>query len=92
MNPLVYLISNVIGLYSFVVFCAVIVSILISFRILNTGNPLVYKVNEVLEKLTEPVLSKIRSKLPDLAGLDISPVILLLGLQVLNYTVVYYFG
>lgn len=92
MNPLVYLISSVIGLYSFVVFCAVIMSILIQFRILNTSNLLVFRVNEVLEKLTEPVLQKIRSKLPDLAGLDISPVILLLGLQVLDYTVIYYFG
>lgn len=92
MNPIVFLLTTVINLYIMVVFAAVIVNLLLHFRILNTANPIVFRVNEVLEKLTEPVLRKIREKIPPMSGLDLSPLILLIGLHVLDYTLHYYFG
>jgi len=91
-HPVIYLLSTVIGLYSFIVFAMVIVSLLVSFRVVNTNNMFVYKLHEILFKLTEPALRPIRNMMPDLGGLDISPVILLVLLNVLDYTLLYYFS
>lgn len=80
LNPFVSLLSNVISIYSFVVIAAVILNLLIAFNIVNRFQPVVSKLNQVLQRLTEPVLQPIRKRLPDM-GIDISPVILMLGLQ-----------
>jgi YggT family protein len=48
------------------------------------------QIGHALKRLTEPLLGPIRRFLPDLGGLDISPIILLLGLQFLKYLIVYY--
>ena len=54
------------------------------------GNPYVRQIYRALHKLTEPVLGPIRRFMPDLGGLDFSPVIVLFGLQVLKYFIAYY--
>ena len=56
----------------------VIISWLIAFNILNTQNRFVYSILEMTYRLTDPILNKIRSFLPNLGSLDISPIILLL--------------
>lgn len=92
MNPLLYALTQIISLYSFILVVYIIVSLLVSFRVVNTNNLFVYKVYEILAKLCEPALRRIRHYIPDLGGLDISPIILLLALNVLEYTLVYYFA
>ena len=54
---------------------------LISFKVVNTSNRVVYIIADFLYRLTEPVLAPIRRFLPNLGGLDISPIILLLGIM-----------
>ena len=56
----------------------VVISWLVAFNILNTQNRFVYSILEMTYRLTDPILNKIRSFLPNLGSLDISPVILLL--------------
>ena len=51
---------------------------LVAFNVLNTQNRFVYSILEMTYRLTNPALNKIRSFLPNLGSLDISPVILLL--------------
>ncbi|MDP4796603.1 MAG: YggT family protein [Rhodospirillales bacterium] len=77
-GPALFLIYNLIELYTWVLIIGVIMSWLIAFKVINLSNQFVRTIYEVVTRLTEPLLSKIRSMLPDLGGVDISPVILIL--------------
>ena len=78
------LIDNIISLYIYILFFAVIASWLISFNVINTSNRVVYMIVDFLYKITEPVLRPIRRILPNMGGLDISPVVLILILWFLR--------
>lgn len=78
MVPLIEFIVYVIQLYIWVIIASAILSWLIAFNVVNTSNRFVYSLAEVLYRVTEPALRPIRSILPNLGGIDISPVILLL--------------
>ena len=81
MKSVLILFDNIISLYILVLIINAIISWLVSFNILNTGNRFVYSVLEVSYKLTSPALNFIRRYLPNLGSIDISPVILILGLM-----------
>jgi YggT family protein len=89
-NPVIWLILSVLNLYFYVILASVIMSWLISFNVINGSNPYVRQISYALQRLTEPLLGPIRRFLPDLGGIDISPIILLLGLQFVQYLIVYY--
>ena len=78
MVPLIGFLVLVIDLYIWVVIASAILSWLIAFNVVNTQNRFVYSVAETLYRLTEPALRPIRSIIPNLCGIDISPVILIL--------------
>ena len=78
MIAIFYLILQILKFYSYIVITNVIISWLIAFNILNTQNRFVYSILEMTYRLTNPALNKIRSFLPNLGSLDISPVVLLL--------------
>ncbi len=80
MVPLIGFIVLVIDLYIWVIIASAILSWLIAFNVVNTQNRFVYSVADMLYRLTEPALRPIRSILPNLGGIDISPVILILFL------------
>ena len=78
MIELLAFISYVLTLYLYIVIAMAILSWLIAFNVVNTRNPVVNIIAELLYRITEPVLRPIRSMLPNLGGIDISPVILFL--------------
>jgi len=78
MNSLIILIDNIIYLYSIVLIVNILLSWLTAFNIINTGNRFVYAVLDVSHKLTDPLLNPIRRFMPNIAGLDFSPIILFL--------------
>lgn len=78
MHAILNLIDNLISLYIWILLIAVVASWLISFNVINTNNRLVYVIVDFLYRVTEPALRPIRRFLPNLGGLDISPVILIL--------------
>ena len=80
MHALIGFIAMVISLYIWVIIIGAILSWLIAFDVVNRRNRAVYTIADSLFRLTEPALRPIRKVLPDLGGLDISPVILILGL------------
>lgn len=88
MGPLLDFIAMVINLYIWVVIISAIMSWLIVFDVVNRRNRAVYMVADSLQRLTDPVLRPIRKALPDLGGLDVSPVILILGLIFLRNVVI----
>ena len=84
MNPFLWLIDTVITLYIWILIAAAVLSWLIAFNVVNTRNSVVAAIGDFLYRVTEPVLRPIRSILPNLGGIDISPVILILGLLFLR--------
>ena len=90
LSPFVSLIINIIDLYTLCVIAWAILYTLISFKIVNAKQPVVYKIMYALDRLCEPVLSRIRKYLPDLGGIDISPIILFLLLDFLKRAIVTY--
>ena len=78
MIAIFYLVLQILKLYSYVVIANVVTSWLVAFNVLNTQNRFVYSILEVTYRSTNPALNKIRSFLPNLGSIDISPVILLL--------------
>ena len=71
-------ISLLLTLYIYILFAAAIMSWLIAFNVVNPRNQFVAMLAEFLYRITEPVLRPIRSFLPSLGGIDISPVIVIL--------------
>jgi YggT family protein len=78
MYSLLNLISTVIQLYIWVLIASAVLSWLIAFNVVNTGNQAVGMIADVLWRLTEPALRPIRRVLPTFGGLDLSPVVLIL--------------
>lgn len=78
MESLAELIYVVLDIYKWCLIAFVIMSWLISFNVVNTYNRFVFSVNDFLYKITEPALRPIRRIVPNLGGIDISPVILIL--------------
>ena len=78
--PFFSLIDAILQLYTLVIFIMVIMSWLISFNVINRHNQFVDAVWRTLISLTEPVLRPIRNALPNMGGVDISPLVLLLGI------------
>ncbi len=80
MYSLLVLIDTVLNIYIWVVIAQVILSWLVSFRVVNTANRFVYMVGDFLYRATEPALKPIRRVVPNLGGIDVSPVVLIIGL------------
>ncbi|MCE2510850.1 MAG: YggT family protein [Alphaproteobacteria bacterium] len=86
------LIDTVIDIYIWLLIISVILSWLVAFNIVNTSNRIVYLIGDFLFRITEPALRPIRRILPSLGGIDISPVVLILGLIFLRNLLFEYFG
>ena len=82
--PVLQGLDALIGLYIWVVIIGVILSWLVAFNVVNPRNRFVYLVIDFINRVTEPALRRIRAFLPNLGGVDISPVILIVGLWVVQ--------
>ncbi len=78
MNALLWLFNTVIQLYIYVLVASAVLSWLVAFNVVNVRNPIVAQIGEFLYRVTEPALRPIRNLLPNLGGVDISPIILIL--------------
>lgn len=90
MRAIVDLILLVLELYQWVIIIVAVMSWLIAFDVLNIRQNFVRTIWNALNALTEPFLRPIRNIMPNLGGLDISPVILLLIIYFLQRVILYY--
>src|ERR1700683_1341407 len=88
--PLFLVIDLALELYIWIVIAAAIFSWLIAFHVVNTRNQVVGMVGEFLFRITEPVLAPIRNVLPNLGGIDLSPVVLFLIIIFIRYVIALY--
>lgn len=77
-GPLFWLIMTVIDLYVWVIIIGAVLSWLVAFNVVNTSNRFVWAVGDFIHRVSEPALRPIRSILPNLGGIDISPLVLIL--------------
>lgn len=80
LDPLIQVAIVALDLYWWVVIGSAILSWLVAFNVVNTSNRLVYTIGDFLWRINEPALRPIRRVLPNLGGIDISPVVLLLAI------------
>ena len=88
--PFAELLVAILKIYFVLVIVWTIITTLISFRIINAYQPLVQKVSYALTKLCDPVMRPIRKVMPDLGGVDISPIIVILFIQFLQNIILKY--
>jgi YggT family protein len=84
MRPILDVILILLDMYMYVVIAAVILSWLIAFNVINTRNQIVAMIADFLYRVTEPVFRPIRNFLPNLGGIDFSPLIVLLIIYVIR--------
>ena len=80
MGALLTLISQLIQFYIWIVIASAVLSWLVAFDVVNMRNRFVFMIGDALNRLTEPVYVRIRRFLPDMGGLDLSPLIVIFGL------------
>jgi|SRR6185437_6862320 YggT family protein len=84
MNPFLWLVDTIITIYIWLLIASAVLSWLIAFNVVNTRNPIVNSIGEFLYRVTEPLLRPIRNVMPNLGGIDVSPVILIIALLFLE--------
>jgi YggT family protein len=89
MRAILEVILIVLDLYVWLLIASAILSWLIAFNVVNTRNQFVAAVVEFLYRITEPVLAPIRRLMPNLGGLDISPIILILIIILVQKLIAY---
>ena len=85
-----YIIFQFLQIYKYAVIIYVILSMLISFNIINTNNRIISIVMDFLFKLIEPLLRVIRNVIPNFGAIDISPVILIIIIEAFQYIMTKY--
>jgi YggT family protein len=90
MRAVLDIVLMVLELYIYLLIASAILSWLIAFNVVNTRNQFVAAVAEFLYRITEPLLAPIRNIMPNLGGLDISPIILILIIVFIEKVIIYY--
>jgi len=88
MTALIILIDQIVNLYIWTMLAYIIITWLIAFRIINPWQPFVRMALTFLGRIHEPLMSLVRRFLPDLGGIDISPIVLLLAVQFLRNLII----
>ena len=90
MRAILDVILLALQIYVWLLIAAAVLSWLIAFNVVNTRNPVVAAIADFLHRITEPLLRPIRGMMPNLGGIDVSPVILILIILLIENIIVRY--
>lgn len=90
MIPLLDTLMFVLGMYIWVLIAAAVFSWLYAFNVVNTRNQFIASIGTFLYRVTEPVLAPIRKRMPDLGGVDLSPIVVFVLIYLIQRLIVYY--
>ncbi|WP_417629047.1 YggT family protein [Pararhodobacter aggregans] len=88
MTSLIQILLMILNVVWWIVIVHVIMSWLINFQVLNLRQPLVGQIWDGLNRLLDPIYSRIRRLLPNMGGLDLAPLIVLLAIYALQIVLV----
>ena len=91
MNPFIALLLQVIDLIQIAIIVWFVMRLLMYFNIVNRSHPFVFKLDDVLSRLIDPLLRPFRRFIPVVSGIDLSPVVLILLLNFVQHSLLYYF-
>ncbi len=80
MIELLRFINLLLDLYSYILIATIILSWLVAFNVVNSRNNIVAMIGDFLYRATEPVLAPIRRRLPNMGPVDLSPLVVFLGI------------
>ena len=90
MRAILDIVMVVLNLYTWIIIAGAVLSWLIAFGVVNIRNDFVRSIWNLFLALTEPFLRPIRNFLPSTGGIDISPIILLLAVMLIERIIIYY--
>jgi len=90
MIPILNTLMFALNIFIWILIANAIFSWLYAFNVINTNNQFVNMIGRALYQMTEPVLRPIRRFMPDLGGVDISPIVLILIIYLIQQIVIYY--
>lgn len=90
MRAVLDIVLLILQIYIWLLIAAAVLSWLVAFNVVNTRNQVVAMVGDFLYRVTEPLLRPIRNVLPNLGGIDVSPVILILLILLLENIIIRY--
>lgn len=88
MTSLLQIILLLLNLVYFVVIAHIIMSWLINFQVLNLRQPLVYQIWDGLNRLLDPIYSRVRAILPSTGALDLAPLVVLLAIYAIRIVII----
>ncbi|MBQ4874607.1 MAG: YggT family protein [Rickettsiaceae bacterium H1] len=92
MHPVVFLLDTILGILNVIIILEIIIFLLLRVNVLSHKNEMVQKITQGISQLLEPLLKPIKRFIPDVGGIDISPLILIVLLSFTRYTLHYYFA
>lgn len=90
MIPILNTLMFALNIYIWILIANAIFSWLYAFNVINTRNQFVNTIGRALYQMTEPVLRPIRRFMPDLGGVDISPIVVVLIIYLIQQIIIYY--
>jgi YggT family protein len=88
MTSILQILLMILSIAQFLVLAHIIMSWLINFQVLNLRQPLVAQVWDGLNRLLEPVYGRIRQVLPAIGGIDLAPLVFLLGIYAVRIVLI----
>ena len=88
-NPFIWLVLTFIDLYMWIVIIGVVLSWLVAFNVVNTTNRFIFMVGDFTHRATDPALGRIRRYVPNLGGMDVSPVVLIILMMFLQRFIIW---
>ena len=90
MNSLLLLLIQIINLFQFILVIYIVGTWLINFNIINSNNRFIYSIMEAMYRLCEPSLNLVRRYIPTFGSLDLSPIVVYLGLWFIKSLLIEY--
>ncbi|MDM7932305.1 YggT family protein [Tabrizicola sp.] len=88
MTSIFQILMLILDIAQFIIIAHIIMSWLINFQVLNLRQPLVASIWDGLNRLLEPVYSRVRNILPNMGGLDLAPLVVLIGVYALRIVLI----
>jgi len=88
MQSILEILLLLLGVARFMIFAHFIMSWLISFNVLNVQQPFVAQVWYSLQRILDPIYRPIRRFMPDLGGIDLSPIVALIGIEIIRIVLI----
>ena len=88
MMSLFQILMLLLGIARFLIFAHFIMSWLISFDVLNVRQPLVGQIWYTLQRILDPIYRPIRNILPNMGGIDLSPIVALIAIEIIRIVLI----